>query len=296
MRKGLAMSIALHGGILAWALGVFPGPEQLRPREVKAVPIDVVTTAELTKIKAGLKDRKNAKPTPVAKKKPKPQPKKKKAKVKPRKSKAARQQAAPKPKAPAPRKKVAKKTKPKAKAVKKQVDKAALNNLVSKALERKTKTPPRKRAPTAKKNFNADKIAALLNKVPDAGDPTPASETPAKKTVPQAKGRPTGFDEKLTLSEIDALRARISQCWTPPTGATGADALKVKLRLTLNRDGTLTRQPQIMNSGNSPFFQVAADSAVRAVWQCQPYQLPARKFALWRDMVLNFDPREMFGG
>ena len=47
-------------------------------------------------------------------------------------------------------------------------------------------------------------------------------------------------------------------------------------------------------SGSSPFFQAAADSAVRAVFQCQPYELPSEKYALWRDMILNFDPSDMY--
>ena len=40
--------------------------------------------------------------------------------------------------------------------------------------------------------------------------------------------------------------------------------------------------------------QAAADSAVRAVYQCQPYTLPSDKYALWRDMILNFDPSDMY--
>ena len=42
-------------------------------------------------------------------------------------------------------------------------------------------------------------------------------------------------------------------------------------------------------------ISAAADSAVRAVYQCQPYELPAEKYAVWRDMILNFDPRQMYG-
>jgi hypothetical protein len=33
---------------------------------------------------------------------------------------------------------------------------------------------------------------------------------------------------------------------------------------------------------------------VRAVYQCQPYTLPSDKYALWRDMILNFDPSDMY--
>ncbi len=89
-------------------------------------------------------------------------------------------------------------------------------------------------------------------------------------------------------------RARISDCWTPPPGGLGADAIVVKIRLKLNQDGTLEGYPSVANSGSSPFFQAAADSAVRAVFQCQPYVLPVAKYALWRDMILNFDPSQMY--
>ena len=99
----------------------------------------------------------------------------------------------------------------------------------------------------------------------------------------------------MAVNEIDALRAKIAQCWSPPPGGLGADAIIVKLRLQLNEDGSLIGYPSVANSGSSPFFQAAADSAVRAVFQCQPYELPAEKFAVWHDMILNFDPRQMYG-
>ena len=58
--------------------------------------------------------------------------------------------------------------------------------------------------------------------------------------------------------------------------------------------GILMYDPTVANSDSSPFFQAAVDSAVRAVFQCQPYELPSDKYALWRDMILNFDPSDMY--
>jgi hypothetical protein len=108
------------------------------------------------------------------------------------------------------------------------------------------------------------------------------------------QGQSTGTEMTMSINELDALRARISDCWTPPPGGLGADAIVVKIRLRLNPDGTLEGYPTVANSNASPFFQAAADSAVRAVFQCQPYTLPAEKYALWRDMILNFDPSQMY--
>ena len=277
-RSSLVVSVALHAAILLWGLIEFSWHgESSLPKSIP-IPIDLVTTAELTKLKAGERKAKQegltAKPKEkkTAAKAAKPAPK-----PKPRKAVAKKPPAAkPKPKAeqaPAIKKAKAAKPKPKKRAKRKNVARAP-------------KTKPAK--------SNADKIAALLNKVPDAA-PQSAS-APTKRPDQVGRGHRQGQDLKMTRSEIDMLRARIAQCWNPPVGGVGVAGLTVKLRLQLNQDGTLTQAPQIMNSGNSPIHRAAADSAVRAVWQCQPYQLSPAKYGQWRDMVLNFDPREMLGG
>ena len=110
------------------------------------------------------------------------------------------------------------------------------------------------------------------------------------------QGAAEGRDAQMSASDIDALRAQISRCWAPPVGGLGGDAIVVKLHIVLNEDGTLSRAPEVVNSHSSPFFPPAADSAVRAVFQCQPYRMPSAKYSEWRDMLLNFDPSRMYGG
>jgi colicin import membrane protein len=42
---------------------------------------------------------------------------------------------------------------------------------------------------------------------------------------------------------------------------------------------------------------VGSEAAVRAVQQCAPYTfLPIAKYELWQDIILTFDPDEMFRG
>lgn len=292
MRKGLVISLGLHTAILFWSVAVFPAARDLNAPKVQPVPVDIVSSAEFTKIKAGKREAEEKKPA-VQKKpdKPKSVTKKKVKKPKPKKAKAPAKKKIAKKAEPAPKVKKAKaKPVPKPKPKKK---------VAAKKPPKKKKTPTVERKPKSK-SFDADRIAALLDKAPDAGSSAPPApvKKPAKKpmTKTPARGVAAGRDVAMSLSEIDALRARISQCWNPPTGGLGADALKVKLRLRLARDGMLASRPEVVNTGASPFFVAAADSAVRAVMLCQPYQLPAAKYALWRDMILNFDPREMFGG
>lgn len=288
----------IHTAILVWAIGGWVSPKAFEVKPVKSIPVDIISPSEFTKIKAGTKTAKKEKDA-SAKKKNTPQPvKKTKAKPKKRIATAAvpppAKKVVPKPK---PKKKAKPKPKPKPKKAKKKVVPKPVKKAKAKAKKPSKKRPKKSIAKKReKRDFSADRIAALLNKIPDAGAPERNTAPLAPKPAQAARGRPRGLDATMSINEIDAFRAQVSRCWSPPVGGLGADRLIVKLRLNLNEDGTLTRQPRIMNQQSSPFFLAAADSAVRAVWQCQPYLLPSNKYGVWSDMVLNFDPRDMYRG
>jgi len=284
MGRSTFISAALHTAILLWALVAFPAAK-MDNAPLLAIPIDLATPSEVTKIKSGTVDAKDEAPLAGKPKEPKPEAVKEEEAKKPPEQTAAVDQKAEKPKEKAEKPKEAT---PKAEAAEKAPEKPAKPKKAAEAAPKKPKPAPKKR------DFNADKIAALLNKIPDAANepkPVEPSEQAPKKKV---RGQSNGTDIAMSVNEIDALRARIADCWTPPPGGLGADEIVVKIRLKLNEDGTLVGYPTVANSGASPFFQAAADSAVRAVYQCQPYTLPSEKYALWRDMILNFDPSEMY--
>jgi outer membrane biosynthesis protein TonB len=279
MGRGTFISAALHGAILLWVLVAFP-PSNLDKAPLVAIPIDLASQGDVTNIKAGTKD---AKDDGVLAGKPEE-----------KKPEAAKEAKPPEQTASLDDKADDKKAKPKDEAAAKP-DTQKQNDKMAKDPKQAAADQPKKPKPQAKKrDFNPDKIAALLNKIPDAADDPkpvmPDDGTPPKKV----KGQTNGTEITMSVNEIDALRARIADCWTPPPGGLGADQIVVKLRLKLNEDGTLVGYPTVANSGSSPFFQAAADSAVRAVYQCQPYELPKAKYALWRDMILNFDPSDMY--
>jgi outer membrane biosynthesis protein TonB len=278
LRRSTVISIALHAAILVWAVAIFPSARLDAP-PLLDVPVDVMSPSEFTKLKAGMVDAKDD--GPVEKKPDAPKPK------------ALTEKTEPKPEEKVPDKEAEAKPKDEPKTEeKKEVVKAEKPKPV------KTEPPKKpKPAPEAKKrDFNADRISALLNKIPDQSQATPkAADTPpeAKK---ETHGQSTGTEMTMSVNEIDALRAKIAQCWSPPPGGLGAEHIVVRLRMQLNEDGSLVGYPSVENSGGSGFFQAAADSAVRAVYQCQPYSsLPADKYAVWRDLILNFDPSQMYG-
>ena len=110
--------------------------------------------------------------------------------------------------------------------------------------------------------------------------------------------RNTSESQPLTMSEIDAIRYQIQQCWSVPAGARDAEDLVVRVRVFLNSDGTIARPPEIVDSGRrDTFFLAAAESARRAVLKCTPLKnLPVEKFRQWQELTLTFNPRDMLGG
>lgn len=102
----------------------------------------------------------------------------------------------------------------------------------------------------------------------------------------------------LSMSETDAIRGQFVKCWRMPAGAKNDYDLAVRVRILLNVDGSVSQvglaEDLAPRYRRDAFFRAAADSAIRAVWECNPIQnLPANKYETWRDMELNFDPHEL---
>ena len=282
MGGSAALSAAFHGAILLSLLVAFPGAK-IDPAPLVAIPVDLATPSELTRIKAGSHDAKDEAPLAGKPQEKKPEAVKEASKP-PEKTAEAVPSAEPIPEA-----------KPKTDPPK-ETPKTEAKKPDPKPAKPKQAAAPKKPAPAPgkKPELETDRVAALLNKIPNAAN-EPAPVLAADQAPPnKVKGQSNGTEATMSVNEIDALRARIAQCWNPPPGGLGAEQIVVKLRLQLNQDGTLVGYPTVANSGSSPFFQAAAESAVRAVYQCQPYALPSDKYELWRDMILNFDPSEMY--
>ncbi len=79
-----------------------------------------------------------------------------------------------------------------------------------------------------------------------------------------------------------------------PAGAPNPETLVVRLKIFLNQDGTVARQPELIDTagraGSDPYFRAAAESAIRAVQVCAPYQLPTDKYDDWSEITINFRP------
>ena len=101
--------------------------------------------------------------------------------------------------------------------------------------------------------------------------------------------------ETLSQSELDALRGQIQRCWNIVPGMVDAADVRVRVGIRLAPDGSIEGQPSVSASGGSDAAQrTLSGSALRAVLRCAPYSLPAEKYETWSEVVVNFDPSQMF--
>lgn len=203
------------------------------------------------------------------------------------------------------------KVEPPKKEVKKAPPKSPVKQVVSKP---KPPPPPKKVPKPAPKK---------------APEPAPAKVTPKdvkKKLVPKPQKEPApapSFDDVLKTVEdlkknsspqevappapvpttlapylVRSIRGQISRHWAVPAGVMEAENMVIELRLSLARDGTVTRvtivdQARYQKPKESA-FRAAADSALRAARQASPLQdLPLKQYDMWKELELSFNPKTL---
>ncbi len=279
MSKAFIISVILHsmlGSVFAVIGYTFQIPQTLP--EGKPVPVSIMTRGEFTKIKLGSSNGKDTDKPAQAK----PEPKKKSKRKKPRK---AIREATTKKKATQASKK-------------KTVKKAKVSKKVKKKAPKKKKTLVEKKrsrdARKAKKEFNPDQIAALLDKQPSDRGKQDNKKKKRDKNKELAKGSESGDDDKLTADDYTYVASRVGSCWNMPIGQLGAENIEVRVSLEFKVDGTLAAKPLIRASSNSIVGKVVEETAIRAIIACQPYKLPVSKYQNWKRLTLIFDPKDMY--
>ncbi|MBT5498933.1 MAG: hypothetical protein HOK54_24620 [Alphaproteobacteria bacterium] len=297
MRVPLVISFGFHIAIFVFALYGLPSPSQSIVMEHRVIDVEIVSateTPEPTPVpKPAPLPKKTVKapppkppappkqvaalppalePAPAPPPEPEPQPKPVEAKPEPT---PPEPKAKPKPK-PAPPK-VAPRPKPR--------PRQDFASMMLKTVQKLKDAPPPKKTQKKEKTFD-EKMAALMNR----------KNVPAPERAQQA---PLG--EKLTISEIDAIKRQIERCWLVPAaiGAKDVQEMSVQVRLKLNPDGTL-RESRIVDRfrmETNATYKAVAESALRAIRnpRCSRFNLPLQKFDVWKDMVLRFNPSEMVG-
>lgn len=323
MRTPLILSAVLH---IALALIALLGlPLFNREREVvqlSEVPVEVVevgpmTIARLEQQKPEPPKPQPPKPTPpkptppepppVAKEEPTPPPPVK-APEPPKVAEPKPEPPKPEPPKPEPKPEPPKKEEPKPEPPKQVAEKPPEPKKEEKKpdppkpepkKEEKKPDPPKKEEPP-KRDFSSVLNNVLKDKPaekPQRDAPKPreqsAESTPSPTPAPAAKS-----GERLSISEEDALRRQIANCWNAPVGGRGVQDMQAEIRVQFDRNMRVTNVQYVSGNGNlsDPHYRAFVESALRAplIQACSTLNLPADKYGDRGSIVMNFSPRDMF--
>jgi outer membrane biosynthesis protein TonB len=291
--KTLAASVALHVLVLGWGLVSFSTKAfEMTPEE--SVAVDVISPDQLAKVMAGQKTGKKENPKPLVEKvaeakplddavgkvsekapvvtetAPPPQPKveEKQVEKKPDPPKVAEKpKEEPKPeKKPDPPK-----VDPIAEAIKKEEKKP-------KPVAQPAAKPPEQKQKIVERHYDQTQIAALLDK----RDPTRQAATGAALNSNAALGtsKGTAADNSATWGAM--FKQQVERCWKKPYGGIESQKPEAAFAIRLKRDGTLEGMPVPEGTPATPYLRVYQESALRAIIECQPYNLPAALFEEWK--------------
>lgn len=308
MRTGTAISTAIHAGVLLWVILVFD-VKTLDDASVHSIPVDFISATDFSKMTEGVKNAKPLEaPKPLVEKQGDSKPVEEQTEKLTEKQEIAPQKdATPPPPAPEPQKAEAKPDpKPEAKPEKaeakpepktedaealKKDEKQKPKDKPDEAKAAAKPTPlPQKKPDKPQPKFDPTQVAALLDK----RDPQRRAATGETINRTASLGAPGANAPQLSQSELDALRARLMQLWNPPIGISNAGDMVIRIRIQLRPDGTLAGPPAVMTSGKGAMFESARDSAVRAIFRGQPFNmLRPQTYETWKDIEVTFDPRDM---
>ncbi len=318
-RSSYIFSASLHAGILALGIyglpHLFDVPKDAEPPVILAEFAPIAEKTNIPKPQPKVIETKappKEEPAPEAKPDPKPEPPKPQPQAvapppppPPAPPEPPKQAEAPKP-APMPEPEPAPKPVPKPKEV---VEAPEPPKVEAKKPEPKPQPPrpkPQQRTEEKSKTPDFADVAALVNKMkaPPATQLNPAPQT-ASRTPPAAAPRaegPSNPNLPISMSEKDFIRKQVEDKWQFDIGARDAHNLIVRIRFSLNPDGSLRSQPEIVDQARMYMpgqdnYRAAAESARRAVLKAAPFQLPPGDREKWaQEIILNFDPRQMLGG
>jgi outer membrane biosynthesis protein TonB len=150
------------------------------------------------------------------------------------------------------------------------------------------------------RKYDPGRFDALLRNLAAAEASPPAD--PPRRVSAAVAGVPSSqpkapLGQRLTASEMDMIREQISRCWNVPAGARDTPDLVIEIRVVVDPDGNV-ETATIVDHGRAagdPFFRAAAESARRAFFnpECRPLRLPPGKYEIWRDMVVDFSPKDL---
>lgn len=274
LERPLKWSLGIHIGFLIFSMIGLPNLAKKPLIVPQNIVVELVAPSEMTAAPNTAKEK--PAPKPAEPEKPKPAPK----------SEPPKTIETPKIEKPKPVEKTEAKPEP----------------VPTKKAEKKKEKPIEKKEPPKEAQpAQPDQFSSLLkNLVGEETAPPPAASVDAPLDETKETGVASVISDNLTMSQADALRYQLSQCWVVPIGVENAENLVIEILATVGPDRVVKSADIVDKSryNKDPVFRGAADSARRALLnpRCSPLALPEDKYDLWKTMRIRFNPKEMFGG
>ena len=281
MKLGLPISFVLHGAAIFGGMFVYKGGIKPLP-ETRIIPIELVTVAETTNIRAAVKAPKPEKITPPE--------------AEPMTLETPMENAPEEAEAKEAPKETAEPTEIVKEAEVKILDKEAIA-----VPETEVEPTPAEPEEPEQPAFDLDKLASMIDRsretAPEKNQQKVLQSESNNYIFAENSRAGSGEGTEMTVNEMDALQSAMYKCWRMPADAKNPEKLVVRLSVKILPDGyvqdvkIIDKARQRRNDPGNPFWDVAEQRAVRAVSQCGPYDfLPAEKYSQWKDMTLNFRP------
>jgi outer membrane biosynthesis protein TonB len=305
--KTLVASVVLHVLVIGWGLVSFSSKAfEAMPEE--SLPVDIISADQLAKVTAGMKSGKKENPKPLVEKVAEAKPVDDNAIGKISEKPPVVTDTAPPPqpkpiekpveKKPDPPKPVAEsKPKEEPKPIEKKPDPPKIDPIAEALKKEEKKPPPKPEAKAAtpppqptkpkERTFDQTKIAELLDK----RDPTRQAVTGETLNSNAALGLAKGKAADNSATWISLFQSQVERCWKKPYGGIESQNPEVAFAVKLKRDGTLEAMPVPEGTPATPYLRVYQESALRAIIECQPYNLPAANFDDWRYFIPVFTER-----
>ena len=304
--KTLVASVALHVLVIGWGLVSFSSKAfESMPEE--SLPVDIISADQLAHVTAGMKTGKKENPKPLAEKVAEAKPVDDAVgKISDKPPVVTDTSPPPTPKVeekpvekkPDPPKPVAE-TKPKEepKPIEKKPDPPKVDPIAEALKKEEKKPPPKPQAqaatpqppkPKAERTFDQTKIAALLDK----RDPTRQAITGDTLNSNAALGLSHGKAADNSATWGAMFQSQVERCWKKPYGGIESQNPEIVFDIRLKRDGTLEGAPIPEGTPATPYLRVYQESALRAIIECQPYNLPAAYFDEWKYFAPVFTERK----
>jgi colicin import membrane protein len=305
--KTLIGSIALHVLVIGWGLISFSARSYEVPQE--SMPVDIISSDQLARIKAGLKNGDKNQPKPMADKvaaaKPVDEAIGKVTEKEPIVTDSTpppqeKQVDKPVEKKPDPPKPVTD-TKPneEPKQVEKKPDPpkdpiadALKQDEVKKPKpKQEAKAPPPPQYKPKERVFDPSAIQKQIAMNQDKRDPTRQTLTGEAINPLSSYGMHSGTADSNVATWKGAFVTAVRRCFSFPYNGQDADKFEADIDIHMRPDGTVVGDPIIVavRGPSTSVATAAAESAKRAILQCQAYTfLPKEQYGTWKTIQATF--------